>query len=66
MTEIRSLSELLRAMETGEVSNVEAYVDNDEVVFYGGGRGEDELLALHPYEVQMQALAVLGIKAEPV
>lgn len=68
---MKTLKELLDAIERGEVAKVQAMVDNDVVTFYevtedGEDPFGDDLLRLHPYEVQMQALKALGIEAEPV
>ena len=60
------LNELVYAMQRGEVGNVTAFLDNDQVVFYGGEKGETRLLELHPTELQEQALTALGIHWEHV
>lgn len=54
-----TLQELLDA----GLTDVTAMLDNDVVTFV---RGDTDLLELHPYEVQVQALAALGIKTEAV
>lgn len=65
MAELGSLSDLLDAIKSGAVGEVTAFLDNDNVSFYSEG-SDEELLSLHPYEVQEQALAALGIKTQEV
>lgn len=57
---LANLGEVVAALKAGAVT---AYLDNDCVTFM---RGDDELLELHPHEVQQQALALLGIETEEV
>lgn len=66
MTELpyTSLKQLVEAVDGNEEFVLRAMLDNDTVDFYG--LNDEHLLSLHPYEVQMQALALLGIEAEPV
>ncbi len=59
---MKTLADLLATMKPG--AEVIAYLDNDNVSFYIDG--DDTGLDLHPYEVQQQALAALGITAESV
>lgn len=59
---MKTLADLLAAMKPE--TEVVAYLDNDNVSFYIDG--DDTGLDLHPYEVQEQALAALGIRTEAV
>lgn len=58
-----SLSELVDAVKGGTHREVTAWLDNDNVSFTDGDR---DLLSLHPDELQVQALAMLGIRVERV
>lgn len=62
---MNTLTALLAAMNRGEIKDVTAYVDNDQVLFYESG-GDDDVLDLHPSEVIEQALLALNIKVEQV
>lgn len=58
-----SLSELVNAVKGGAHREVTAWLDNDNVSFMDG---DHELLALHPDELQEQALGLLAIHVERV
>jgi hypothetical protein len=60
---MQTLDELVAAIRDGEVADVMAFVDNDDVTFVSG---DETLMRLHPYDVQEQALTLLGIRPEPV
>lgn len=60
-----TLNDLLEAIKSGTVRNVTAFLDNDNVSFYSEG-SDEPLLSLHPFEVQEQALAALGITTQEV
>lgn len=57
------LMDTLQELLDAGLTDVTAMLDNDVVTFV---RGDTDLLELHPYEVQVQALAALGIKTEAV
>lgn len=60
---MKTLQDLLDAMKADATVDVTAFVDNDDVSFYAGN---EHVLSLHPHDVQVQALAALGITAESV
>jgi len=63
----QTLGELVEAIKHKREVEVVAMIDNDNVTFYS--RQDDysrDLLELHPYDLQQQALTLLGIESESV
>lgn len=63
---MNNLTELVTAVRDGSATNVVAFVDNDNVSFYDNGGAGEHLLSLHPYDVQTEALTLLGLNVEQV
>ena len=61
MGPMKDLADVVRAVDAG--AEIKARVDNDNITFYDG---DVDVLALHPYDVTMQALELIGIEGEPV
>lgn len=56
-----SLTELVDVVKKGGHADVTVFLDNDAVTFTDG---ENDLLSLHPSELQEQALGLLGFNVE--
>jgi hypothetical protein len=63
---MNNLTELVTAVRDGAATNVVAFMDNDNVSFYDNGGSGEHLLSLHPFDVQTEALALLGLNVEQV
>jgi hypothetical protein len=67
MTKYQTLRELVDTAKMWNAvvpelkTGIVAFLDNDNVSFYVG---DDEVLNLHPFELQQQALELLGITVE--